>query len=226
MILKNIVVKISCFVLNSSFILLFLYSEVHSRDRVVKTVEATIADIALRQAMRNSEFEEFIHQLSAGGDPSVWFDNTDKGWAFCASTEIGKEEYLKQIIAFGHDVSFRRDAIASNVSTPLFCALFSRNLEAVKILIEAGANPRARVCDTCERQIPTSALSLATINSSYDIAIWLIKNTEYREDQLQLVIRHLESSPFPIQSPQYLNRRQFVRELENKGYQVQLHGED
>lgn len=191
-----------------------------SREYPVREVTATPIDHALRDSLLDNNYDLFIENLAAGGDPTEWFENSEQGWVMCAATDIGREEYLRLIIDAGFDINFRQSDVASHLSSALLCALSYKNLSAIKNLIKAGADPTIKVCLVCDTRIATSLLSMTALSSNYDIAIWLFENTEYRPEQIQAVVSFIETSPFPSEVPQNINRLKLAELLREQGYEV------
>jgi len=131
--------------LYSYVVLIFFLFSVSLSAFGLNTVDEKISvnseDERLRNAFLNSDFTQFKAQINSGANPTEWFNNSRQGWVLCGATESGREQYLQVIIDAGFDVNFRQNNTTSELSTPLFCAITFRNLNAVKLLVKAGADP-------------------------------------------------------------------------------------
>ena len=124
------------------------------------------------------------------------------------------------IISSGFDVNFRQSEISSEISLPLACAVRSNNLQAVKILIHAGANPSESVCIQCGERYPSSLLSEAVLVRKFNIANWLIENGTYSTQQLETVVDLIERFPLPESSSKLGEEIELVDRLRGKGMEV------
>jgi len=177
-------------------------------------------DESLRNALLNRDLAEFRDQIETGANPTQQFNNSYEGWVFCAATEVGREDYLKLIIDAGFDVNYRQAKITTELSTPLFCAITFKNLSAVEMLLNAGADHQVLYCPTCNSTIATSALWLSTLGMNFEMSIWLLKNTSYSTDQLQAIVTMIETLRFPKDSPRHPVRNEFVELLRAEGFSV------
>jgi len=172
-------------------------------------------DRELHTAYFKRDFAEFQEQIDSGANPTHWFGNTHEGWIFCAATEVGREPYLQLIIDAGFDVNFRQEKSTSDISTPLFCAITLKNILAVEMLLNAGADQQTLYCPDCTSTIATSALWLSTLGMNFEMS-----NTSYSTDQLQAIVTMIETLPFPKDSPRHPIRNEFVDLLRAKGFSV------
>jgi len=189
-------------------------------------VESSQIDDDLRASILDQNLPLFNDSLESGGDPGVLYENSEQGWVFCLATAPGKEEFLSKLISMGFDVNQRQTNIASDLSSPLACAISWNNFPAVKMLVESGADVAAEICLACDGRSPSSALSLAAIYRSYDMAVWLFDKGAYSEGQLETVVYLLENSKVWSESPQNIFRLQLIELFRKEGIDVDPWKED
>lgn len=191
-----------------------------AREIPQREVTASENDYALREKLLEHDLAGFNHYLEVGADPTEWLDDSQYGWVMCASTESGKEEFLESLISHGFDVNFRQSHIGSAISMPLTCAIRFRNLNAIKILIDHGADPSLSTCPTCRvKEYPTS-LSLAVMVRKYELAVYLLNKARYHEEELKSIVRILERSAVDETSAWNKYRLELADMLREKGYEV------
>ena len=150
----------------------------------------------------------------------AWLDNSQFGWVMCAATEVGREDFLRLLIDRGHDVNYRQVDISTAISLPLTCAVRFGNLEALKLLVEAGADASVKPCASCPGRKPMSVMSEAVIVGKYELAVWLFDKAEYTNEQLENDVRMIERFPVNESSPQNEYRLKLAELLRQKGYEV------
>ena len=66
-----------------------------------------------------------------------------------AATYNHNPDSIKFLISLGLDVNAEASdgGSSGNTGTPLSCAIINRNLDAVKVLLEGGANPNSQICN-------------------------------------------------------------------------------
>lgn len=184
------------------------------------SINYTQRDVGLLEALNAENKKEFVQYLELGGDPTVRFDDTQFGWAYCAATRSGFEDYLEEIIKTGFDLNFRQSKISPDISLPLSCAIRSNNLVAVKMLVDAGANPAETVCINCNERFPSSLLSQSVLVRRFNIANWLIENGDYSYRQFETVVNLIERFPLPKSSSKIEGETELVNRLREKGIAV------
>ncbi len=208
------------YIICSFFLLFFNTLSGHASQSIVETVTASPKDRILRAAFYDQNFEKFVAQIKIGADPTRWFANSWDGWVFCSATDKDREKYLEIIVESGADVNFRQVDIIPEISTPLLCSINNKNLKAVEYLIKNGADPRARVCIECEYRVASSALWAASLVGSYDISVWLMRNSNFSFEQIKAVATFIETTPFSPDMPQSENREVLIRLLRESGIDV------
>jgi len=195
-------------------------SMVHAREYPKREVTATEIDFQLRSALEENDYEAFEHFLADGANPMAWLDDSQFGWVMCAATEVGREEFLRLLIDKGYDVNYRQVDISTAISLPLTCAVRFGNLEALKLLVEAGADAAVKPCASCLNRKPRSVMSAAVIVGKYDLAVWLFDKANYSNEQLETDIRMIERFPVNEYSRQNDYRLELAELLRQRGYEV------
>ncbi len=192
----------------------------HAREYPVKVSSASEYDVSLRERLLANDLGGFKRFLDQGAEPLEWLDDSQYGWVLCASTERGKEGFLEVLIGRGYDVNHRQSNIGSAISLPINCAIRFRNLEAIRLLMEAGADPSLSTCPTCRiKEYPTS-LSLSVMVRKYEIAVYLLDKSQYPEEELESIVSMLESSPVNEASKWNDYRLELAELLRQRGYEV------
>lgn len=200
--------------------IVFSSSAGFARDPLEREVIATELDYALRDALISRDLEQFQHILVQGGDPTVWFENSQYGWVYCAATEPGLEAYLQLIIDKGFDVNFRQTDVHRTASRPLTCAVRFNNLRALEMLVSVGADPAVRLCVTCNRRAPLSVLAEAAMVGKYHLASWLVDKGNYSEAQMKTVISGIENFPVDESAPGNVHRLKLAQLIREQGFEV------
>lgn len=199
---------------------------VMARELPFHEITATEVDYALRDSLLSGDMNSFKNYLLSGADPTEWLDDSQHGWTFCAATEAGREIYLRLLIDEGYDVNFRQVDISSSISLPLTCAVRFRNLDALKILIAAGADPTVPPSIKFPDRIPMSVMSEAIIIGKYELAVWLFDKGNYSDVQLRSDIGMLERHIVDEAAPGNHYRLKLAELFRQKGYKVNLWTKD
>ncbi|MGQ7848430.1 ankyrin repeat domain-containing protein [Granulosicoccus sp. 3-233] len=207
----------------SFFVHFFIGQEIsHARELPQHEITADSSDFALRDSLLDMDYESFKSHLSNGADPTAWLDDSQFGWVMCAATESGREEYLKLLIESGNDVNFRQTDISSAISLPLTCAVRFGNLNALKLLVDAGAQPERTPCDACVNRKPMSVMSEAILVRKYELADWLFNKGNYTDAQLRTDASILQRQKVNESSAQNIHRLTLAEKLRESGYEVRL----
>lgn len=182
---------------------------------------ASHLDMDVYNAFNSDHYELFENSIDLGGNPMERLEKSRYGWVMCASTEKGKERYLEYLLRNKFDANFRQLEIASRISTPLLCAINFGNFDAVKSLVDFGADPTIKHCHPCTTNADTSAVWMAIISSKYEIANWLYANTDMSSSKTLELVKLLEKFPFPRSSPENQYRNKLIERLHANGYEVQ-----
>ncbi len=100
------------------------------------------------------------------------------------AAEHGRESTARRLLHLGADVNVKSDGARSKGSrlraglTPLHCAAFKGHLALIKLLLEVGADPEARVQDT------STPLLFALVARHEEIARNIFRCTRYPQDCL------------------------------------------
>lgn len=200
--------------------LAFQEEQLLAREIPERELTASQNDIDLRDALFAENLDDFGQLLRSGADPTEWLENSHNGWIFCAATDKGREPFLREIIRNGYDVDFFRSDVSTDISRPLLCAIRFDNLNALRILIDAGANPAVKICEECTSRITRSIVSEAMLVRRYDLAKWLLDKGNYSEKQLNTMVLLLEDFPVDESSPINKDRLELVEALRRMGIEV------
>lgn len=187
-----------------------------------RDIAASPKDIEVYNAFNTDNFDAFAKGLDLGGDPMEWFGNDRSGWVMCASTEEGRENYLRLLLEKEYDSNFRQLDVASRISTPLLCAISYGNIVAVKSLVTNGADPTLKHCHQCSTDVDTSSVWMAVISSKYEIADWLFLNADLSESKVKALVDLLEKYPFPTSSPENIYRLGLIKNIKAAGFDVSI----
>ena len=218
--------KNSCFgwivarIIGLFFLIFSLINPAYSKESNESDLLERRIDKDLRTALDEKDINKFEELLASGADPTKWFGDTQAGWVMCSATLSGKEQYLEKLLQFGFDPNFRQSNITSELSIPLGCAIRSDNLEAIKILVEAGADLSKNVCRECSMEYQTSLLSEAVLVNKFDLALWIYENGAFSKAQMETVKRLIEFLPFPKNSPEFENRENLIESMKLQGLPV------
>ncbi|NND73300.1 MAG: hypothetical protein HKN43_17125 [Rhodothermales bacterium] len=191
-----------------------------AREIPTREIVADEVDFALRDALIESDYDSFNRMLSLGADPTEWLDNSQYGWVMCAATEVGRERFLKLLIEKGYDINFRQSDISTAISLPLTCAVRFRNLNALEMLINSGADPTVKPCDDCSSRSPMSVMSEAILVGKYELAVWLFDKATYSQEQLATDISMLETQKVDESAAGNFYRLMLADLFREKGYEV------
>ena len=145
---------------------------------------------ALLKALKKGELAKFKKLLESGANPNSVFGRND--WVMGMTTEKGKIAYLKLAVEHGGDVNLNNPH--SSYNRPIFSALLNNNDEAVKYLIEKGADLETRHCPKCAIDLQYSPASMAAGFNEYALVSYMIKKkgglNPLETKQIIFVIEH------------------------------------
>ena len=159
--------------------------------------------------------------LDEGADPNAVLGPEREEKALCVATSKGNARVLDLMLAAGADADAlyeRRDILSAN---PLSCAISYENLDAVKTLVEAGADPMRDLCPSCPTDFATRVIFKASSPQTYDIAWYLINTTTLTEGEIRAVAHSISRYLIPKHDPTLDERALIVDWLRARGLGVE-----
>ena len=174
-------------------------------------------DVALLRALKNNNLTKFEKLLKSGANPNIVFSRED--WVMGLATQTNKLAFLKLAIAHGGEVDLINPYDSSN--RPISHALLNGNDEAVKYLVEIGADLNLRDCPKCAEDLQYSPVISAAAFNEYALVYYMIEKkgglTPLEIKQLSLKI---ENELIDINSDANQWRMKVVEYLRARGHEV------
>jgi len=148
---------------------------------------ADVADRALLQAVIDGSPAAVEAALDAGGDPTVALGREYESKTLCRATEPGREAVLEMLLDAGADANVLYERADSLSRDPLTCAAYNNNLEAFRMLHEAGAELERNLCPTCPTDVVRTVFWSATDQDTHHILRYMIENTTIDEGERRLI---------------------------------------
>lgn len=181
----------------------------------------TEANQRLLRAVTDGSLAEVRRALDDGADPN-WFGGSR--WntkPLCLATRLGKEEILLTMIDAGADaglIYFPEADIYS--SSAMSCAAHSRNLTALKILHEHGAQLDQNFCKGCSSGARQTALTAAIGKERWDITRYILNHIQPTEGEIRGIHAAVERYII-FDNDKTLDDREWVAEwLRERGHEV------
>ena len=159
--------------------------------------------------------------LDEGADPNAVLGSLREEKALCVASARDNGRVLDLMLAAGADADVlyeRRDILSAN---PLGCAISYENLDAVKTLVKAGADPMRDLCPSCPTDFATRIIAQASSPRTYDIAWYLINTTTLTEGEIRAVAHSISKFPIPKHDPTLDERALIVDWLRARGVEVE-----
>jgi len=175
-------------------------------------------DQALLQALKDDELGEFKKLLKPGANPNAVFGRED--WVMGMATQKDKMAYLKLAIEHGGDANL--DNPFNSYNKPIFFALLNDNDEAVKYLIEKGADLDVRHCPKCAEDMRYSPISMAAGFNDYALVSYMIEKKRGLDSfESKQIIWVIENHLIDLKSEANIWRMKVVEYLRAKGHTVE-----
>jgi len=176
------------------------------------------SDLALLQALKDDKLGKFKKLLKSGANPNVVFGQKD--WVMGLATEEGKMAYLKLAITHSGDANLNNPY--SSYNRPIFLAILNNNDEAIKYLIEKGADLDARHCSKCAEAVQYSPASMAATFNEYALVYYIIeKKGRLTPLETKQLIFKIENGLIDLKSEANQWRIKVVNYLRAKGHTVE-----
>jgi hypothetical protein len=177
------------------------------------------ADHELLTALQDRNLARFEALLKKGANPNAFFvtKRGDDEWVMCDATNRRTLEFLKLALKYGGNANLHNPDDYS-FSRPIYCALIKRNVEAVYLLADHGA-------DLATQDLGNSTpLVNAADSALWDVVYWMLKQREGQisDREMEGVIRNIESGDGSLHPNTDNNvwRFRVLEYLTAKGYQI------
>jgi hypothetical protein len=136
------------------------------------------ADRQLLEAVESGSVTQVKQAIAAGANPDAYFGPRFEEKPMCIATQQGFENVLMALLEAGANANILYPNPDIFSHDPLRCAIHSKNLQAFKLLHEAGAEIDRSLCATCSTEVLRTVLVPALSPDSFDIARYIMTNSE------------------------------------------------
>ena len=157
--------------------------------------------------------------LEQGANPEAILGENQSDHAVCSALDDRGSRFIALLVEYGASPNTYFNVGYPSRRTPLACAVHLYNPPAFEFLLSIGANPNADLCKECEgiyinrRTILTAALS----KTYFPFAIALAKKYEPHPNELDDIIRSLESEPYNEAHPWNDKRNELIQWVFDQG---------
>ena len=157
--------------------------------------------------------------LEQGANPEAILGEKQSDHAVCSALDDRGSRFIELLVEYGASPNAYFDVDYQSRRTPLACAVWLYNPPAFEFLLAIGAEPDTNLCKECEgiyNNMRTTLTSAVTAHY-FPFAIALAKKYKPHPNELGLIKRVLESSPYNEAHPWNDIRNELIQWVFDQG---------